>query len=318
MDHSGGMPATVARVKPSKLVASKMGAKALPRHFDVGMEITAVGDGATLSVGERTLTFIETRMLHWPDSMMTYVSPDKLLFSQDGFGMHLASSARFADEIDGVLLHEEAAKYYANILLLYSPLVLKTLGKFADLGVAIDVIAPDHGPIYRKDPGWILERYRVWAEQKPTMKAVIVYDTMWQSTAAMAKAIEEGLAAGGASTVVLPLAVRHRSDVMTELLDAGALVVGTPTMNGEMFPTVADFLTYARGLKPAHLVGAAFGSYGWGGGGAGKVATELEAMKVELVAEPLQVNYVPHEEDLARCRELGEAVAARLRKTCGE
>ncbi|MHC4200556.1 MAG: flavodoxin domain-containing protein, partial [Planctomycetota bacterium] len=163
------------------------------------------------------------------------------------------------------MLRQEAAKYYANILLPFSTLVTKLLARVTELGLDIALIAPDHGPVWRKDVAGIVERWGRWAEAAPTMKAAVVYDTMWQSTALMARAIADGLAAGGASAKLLPLSSSHRSDVATDVLDAGALLVGSPTMNNQMFPTVADCLTYLKGLKPKHLVGAAFGSYGWSG-----------------------------------------------------
>ena len=318
MDHSGGIPKTIGAVRPEKVIASVRGQKALEEHFRIGDVVTAVKDGETLSIGKRELTFIETPMLHWPDSMFTYVPLQKLLFSQDGFGMHLASSERFADEIDEAILEEEARKYYANILLPLSPLVLKLLEKVTAAGLEFDVIAPDHGPIYRKNLDWIVGRYAKWAEQKPTMKAVVVYDTMWESTAKMAHAIAEGLAAGGVVVKVFPLGTRHRSDAVTEILEAGALVVGTPTLNNGMFPTVSDFLTYVKGLKPKNLVGAAFGSYGWAAKGAGLVQEALEEIGVEIAGETVNCRYVPAEDDLARCRALGEEVAKKLGETCAQ
>ena len=316
MDHSGGLPQVVKAVKPKTLIASTMGQKALGRHFNLDCDVTPVKDGETVSIGKREFTFIETRMLHWPDSMFTYSASDKLLFSQDAFGMHLASSERFADQIDAATLDEEAARYYANILLPFSPLVLKLLEKVTAAGLAFDIIAPDHGPIYRKDLDWIVGRYAKWAEQKPTMKAVVVYDTMWHSTDRMAKAVAEGLTAGGASVKVMSLHTRHRSDAVTELLDAGALVVGSPTLNNQMFPSVADFLVYLKGLKPKNLVGAAFGSFGWSGEAPKLIQNELEAMKVLVAADPVTCNYVPKETDLAACRALGETVAKKLAELC--
>ena len=167
--------------------------------FPLDREITAVKDGETLSLGNRTLTFLETRMLHWPDSMFAYLNEEQLLFSQDAFGMHYASLERFDDEIDPAILAYEAATYYANILLPYSPLVLKLIEKVTAAGLSFKIIAPDHGPIWRKDIGGIIGRYAKWAAQKPTAKAVVVYATMWHSTEKMARAISEGLAAGGAA-----------------------------------------------------------------------------------------------------------------------
>ena len=317
MDHSGSLPAVIDAVKPEKVFASPMGAKALGAHFHMDQEIIAVKDGEQLDLGGVSLTFLETRMLHWPDSMVTYVADDKLLFSQDGFGMHLATSERFADQIPERKILEEGSKYYANILLPYSNLVTKLLGRVSDLGVEIDILCPDHGPIWRKDPGKILGLWGEWAAQKPTNKAVIVYDTMWGSTDLMGRAIGEAMQAEGVHVEVMPLKTCDRSAVVTQVLDAGALLVGTPTINNGMFPTVSDVLTYLKGLKPKNLVGAAFGSYGWSGEGAKQVNEILSDMKVEIVQEPLAVNYVPDDEALAGCRALGAAVADRLKEVVG-
>ncbi|MDD5748187.1 MAG: FprA family A-type flavoprotein [Actinomycetota bacterium] len=313
MDHSGSLPATLMAANPEKVFASEMGVKTLSKHFRLDREVNAVGDNETLEIGGVYLSFLETRMLHWPDSMMTYLVQDKLLFSQDGFGMHLASAERFADEITESILLEEGSKYFANILLPYAALVEKALDRVSSLGVPIDILAPDHGPIWRKDIGKILGLYAQWASQKPTPKAVIAYDTMWGSTKLMAEVIAEGIERGGCSVVVHPLSVSDRSEVMKDSLDAGALIVGTPTINNEMFPTVADFLTYAKGLRPKNKIGAAFGSYGWSGEGA-KVASEiLSGMKVELISEPIIANYVPDLRTIEKCRELGALVAERLK-----
>ena len=315
MDHSGSLPETIAALRPSRVLASKMGVRALAAHF--GLDgIEAVGTGDSLDLGNMKLDFLETRMLHWPDSMVSYLAADRLLFSQDGFGMHLASSERFADELDPAVLRQEAAKYYANILLPFSPLVTKLLATVAEMKLDIAFLCPDHGPTWRKGFD-ILGWYGRWAEQKPTRKAVVTYATMWNSTALMANSIADGLAEAGADVKVMPLGPAHRSDVITELLEAGALLVGSPTINNQMFPTMADFLCYARGLKPQNLVGQVFGSYGWSGEACKQMTAELAAMKVEPVGEPVRVNYVPGEAALAQCRALGLAVGKRLAESAG-
>lgn len=316
MDHTGCLMDTIAAVKPEKVFASPMGVKALSAHFHTDYPFSAVENGGTLSLGGVDFAFIETRMLHWPDSMVAYLPGKKLLFSQDGFGMHLASSERFADELDESVLRQEAARYYANILLPYSALVPKVLGMISELGLEIEVLAPDHGPIWRREIDRILGLYSRWAEQAPTKKAVIVYDTMWRSTEKMALAFGEGLAEGGASVRMLSLGTARRSDVITEMLDAGALLVGSPTLNNNMFPTVADVLCYMRGLKPKNLVGTAFGSYGWSGEGAGQVGDIFLSMGVELVGGPINVRYVPRGEALAECSARGLAIARRLDEMC--
>jgi flavorubredoxin len=312
MDHSGCLREVIEEIKPEKILASTMGVKALKAHFHMNREILAVKDGEGISLGNMTLSFIETRMLHWPDSMFSYLTEEELLFSQDAFGMHLAADERFADEISGEVLEFEAAKYYANILMPFSTLVANLLKKIESLGIEIKIIAPDHGPVWRKNPGKIMGFYSGWAAQKPTDKAVVVYDTMWESTAAMARAIGEGVTDGGAHAKIMPLKFFHRSDVATELLLAGALLVGSPTINNQMFPTVADILTYLKGLKPRNLIGAAFGSYGWSGEAVEQVEDMLRAMKVDLIGQSRKALYVPDDDALAQCRSLGMQIARKL------
>ncbi|MEI6633501.1 MAG: flavodoxin domain-containing protein [Chlamydiota bacterium] len=312
MDHSGCLPETIAAVKPDRVFASANGVKALADHFRLGPGLVAVKDGERMNLGGANLSFHETRMLHWPDSMFTWLPDDGLLFSQDAFGMHLASGERFDDELPPGLLEREAAKYYANILMPFSPLVAALLKKIPALGISPRIIAPDHGPIWRKDPAGIVARYAAWAARQSRRKAVIVYDTMWGATHRMARAIGEGVVAGGAEVKILPLGASHRSDAATELLDAGAFLVGSPTLNNGIFPTVADALCYLKGLKPRGLIGAAFGSYGWSGESVKILNELLRAMQVELVGEGVSARYVPGDETLAACAALGRSVAERL------
>lgn len=313
-DHSGCLPQVIERVKPSKVFASAVGVKTLGDILHDDYEIQAVREGETLSLGNMDLTFMETRMIHWPDSMFTYLAADGLLFSQDAFGMHLATFERFADELPADMLEYEAATYYANIVLPYSPVVLKALERVSAKGWAIRIIAPDHGPVWRKDLGFILERYQKWAAQKPANKAVVLYATMWHSTEMMARAIAEAMAQAGVQVKILSLNEVHRSEVIFELLDAGALIVGSSTLNNNMLPQMADVMTYIRGLKPAHLAGAVFGSFGWSGEAVKDLEAALREMKVDVVAESVSVKHVPGPDVLAKCHELGRVVASELAK----
>ena len=314
MDHSGALPKTIDAVKPTSIYASTVGVKALEAHFHMGADIVAVADGQQVDLGGEAVTFAETRMCHWPDSMVSYLHEDRLLFSQDGFGMHLATAERFADEIQPHVLEHEALKYYANILLPLSKFVVNTLDKLEGLGLPIEIVAPDHGPIYRteKDIEWILGSYRRWAAQEPTNRAVVVYDTMWGSTERMAHLIQEGLTQAGAEAQLMPARGCHRSDIATELLNCGALIIGTPTLNNTMFPTIADVLTYIRGLKPINKVAAAFGSFGWGGEAVKQVHDILVDMGLDVIGDGLKVKYVPDEPALAECRRLGTEIASRM------
>jgi flavorubredoxin len=317
MDHSGCLPEVIDLIKPEKVFASIIGVKTLKELFHDQHEIIPVKDGETLSLGNMELTFMETRMIHWPDSMFTYLAKDELLFSQDAFGMHLATLERFADEIPAATLEYEAATYYANIVLPYSPIVLKALEKVAASGLKIKIIAPDHGPIWRKDFGLIIELYKKWASQKPTAKAVVVYGTMWHSTEKMARAISEALAQAGVKVKLLSMNETHRSEVVYEVLEAGALIVGSPTLNNNILPQMADVMTYLKGLKPANLIGAAFGSYGWSGESVKHLEAMLKEMKVEIAAEAVSVKNVPDSGVLEKCHELGRTIAAELIKRTG-
>ncbi len=312
MDHSGGLARVMHRIGEDKPVyCSKAGHKNLTKHFQQKWNYHPVEDGGQLNLGKRNLVFMETRMVHWPDSMFTYAKEDKILFSSDGFGQHYAGLERFDDEIgDAIMPH--AKKYFANILLLYAPLILKLVQKVQAMGLPIDMILPDHGILWRKDPMKIVKAYVEWSEQKPKRKALVIYDTMWHSTQSMAEAIVEELGQQGVEARPMHLRTSHRSDILTEVVDAGALLIGSPTLNNNLFPTVSDILTYLKGLKPLNKVGAAFGSYGWSGEAVKLITKEMEEMKFKVVDPGVRVQFVPDQEALDACRELARKVAKEL------
>ena len=316
MDHSGLLPDMVKLIKPEKVFVSTMGAKALSAQFHWDVDVEVVKSGDRISLGESHITFLETRMLHWPDSMFSYLEEEKLLFSQDAFGMHLATDRLFADEREKDILEFEAATYYANILMPYSDLVLKLFDKVKDLGISPEIVAPDHGPIYRRkeDIEWIMTRYKEWAEQKPTKRVLVVYDTMWGSTEKMAYAIGEG-ASELVDVKVVPIQGSTRSDVAYEVLISGAVAFGAPTLNNNMFPSMADVLTYIKGLRPKNLLGAAFGSYGWSGESVEQIKKVMEEMGIKVIGE-VKSRYVPDEALLEECRGLGKKLAEELIKVC--
>lgn len=311
-DHSGGLPRVMHKIGEEKpLYCSKMGHKNLSSHFRENWNYQPVENGGELSIGKRTLQFLETRMLHWPDSMFTYSPDDKVLFSSDAFGQHYAGLERYDDEItEDIWPH--ALKYFANILTPFSPQLKKLLAKVQEMNLAVDIICPDHGIMWRKDPGAIINKYAEWAEQKPTRKAVVVFDTMWHSTEKMAETIVETLGQEGVDARLMRLRSCHRSDIITEIHEAGAVIVGSPTLNNNMFPTVADFLCYMKGLRPRNKVAAAFGSYGWSGESVAHITKELEAMKFQVVEPGVKSLFVPDDDALEACRELARQVAKAL------
>jgi flavorubredoxin len=313
MDHSGGLPAMMDLVKPEKLICSPMGQKAIIDHFhreDWPFEV--VKSGSEISLGKRTIQFLETRMLHWPDSMFSFVKEDGILFSSDAFGQHYATSERFDDQVDMSEVMHESAKYYANILYLYSPLIKKLLATVSSLNLDIKMIAPDHGVIWRTHLTKILEAYDHWSRNEAGKKVLVIYDSMWHSTESMAQAVETGLRETGVSTRLINLKVHHRSDVMTEVLGAKAVVLGSSTLNNGLLPRMAGFLMYMRGLKPTNKFGATFGSYGWSGEAVGLMNTALQDMRIDVIEEGLRMKYVPDEQKLKECVELGRRVGKRV------
>ncbi len=314
MDHSGSLPDMIDLIKPEKIFCSPMGHKALLSHFhreDWPYEIVKSGD--SISLGKKTVHFLETKMLHWPDSMFSYIPEDKLLISSDAFGQHWSTSERFDDEVDKPELMAHASKYYANILMIFSPNVRKLLEKVAEMGLEIDMIAPDHGLIWRENVGEILESYGRWARQEAKQKAVIVYDTMWKSTETMAKAIYKGLLEEGISIKMMDLKTNHRSDIVNEILDTKAVLFGSPTLNNGMLPSMADLLTYLKGLRPTGKIGAAFGSFGWSGEAVKHINGFMEKMKFDILDPGIKVKNVPIAEDLQKCVELGTKIGQAIK-----
>ena len=313
MDHTGSLPYIMEKVgKEKPIYCSSMGKKNLSRHFSEGFNFQVIKEGEDLSLGGKTLSFIETRMLHWPDSMFTYLKEDRILFSSDAFGQHYAGHEQF-DDVVGEKIMFHAKKYFANILLLYAPLILKLIDRVVEMGLDIDMICPDHGVLWR-NPSTIIDAYARWSRQEDLPdKAVVIYDTMWHSTEKMALAIADGLHEEGIDVRPMKLREYDRSDIMTEVCDAKAVVMGSPTLNNGIFPTVADFLTYMKGLKPQNKIAAAFGSFGWSGESVKILEKELVEMKFNLITPGLKHQYVPDEDALEKCVAFGRQIAAAIK-----
>ena len=315
MDHSGALPRMMELIKPEKLFCSPMGQKALTDHFhrdDWPFEV--VKTGGELSLGKRTVQFLETRMLHWPDSMFTYLKDEKILFSSDAFGEHYASSERFDDQVNLPVVMEHCAKYYANILYPYSQLVQKLLKTVADLQLDIKMIAPDHGIIWRNKVQTIIDVYDTWSAGKCADRALVIFNTMWHSTEKMAQAVMQGLADTGVPAALFNLDSCHRSDIMTEILGAKGVVLGSSTINNNLLPEMAGFVSYMKGLKPFDKIGAAFGSFGWSGEAVGLLTQVMTDLHFTLVDDPsIKHKYVPTQQALDQCVALGKRVGEAIK-----
>lgn len=312
-DHSGAFPTIMKLCPQAHVLCTQRAYESLKAHYEVDFNYTIVKTGTEISLGRRSLNFIEAPMLHWPDSMFTYIPEEALLLPNDAFGLHLASTARFDDEVDPCLLMDEAAKYYANILMPFGNLISKKLAEVQQAGLDIKTIAPSHGIIWRQNPGMIVEAYARWAEGKGKPGAIIAYDTMWHSTEKMARALMDGIVAGGCEAKLFKLSVSDGSDIIKEVLDARAILVGSPTINNYLLPAVSSFLDDLIGLRPKNKVGLAFGSYGWGGGAQKALEERLKAAKIELIEPGPTAKWVPATDDLERCYELGLQIAARIK-----
>ena len=318
-DHATALDRIMALAPAAVIYITDKGRKGLERFYDLGRwNIRVVKTGDTLKIGRRTLSFIETPMVHWPDSMMTYCQEDKVLFSQDAFGQHIASSARFDDQFvaDYSLaeLDDAVVDYYANILMPFGQVIKGKLAELGKMGLDIDMIAPDHGIIWRSDPQRVLSLYREMAEGKAKLRATIIYDTMWQSTALMADPIAEGVRSEGLECEIIKLRATPMSAAVKEFWKSRGALIGAPTLNNIMYPTVAEYLTHLRGLRPKNRLVGAFGSYGWGGGAVREAYEEFKRMGLEVFEPGLQMLYRPSLEDEVSCFEFGRQFAKRLRE----
>lgn len=302
MDHSGAIPRIMEVCKNAVIVTSApSGLKGLTAHYGNSYSYQAVKAGESISLGKRTLSFVPTPMLHWPDNMVTYCPEEKLLFSNDAFGQHYSSSQRFDDECPLSVVMDEAKKYYANIIMLYGKQAQGALK--AVEGLDIDMIAPSHGVIWRSHIKEILSAYREWSNNAPQTGAIVVFDSMWHSTEQIAKTITEAFIQKGIPVKFYDLKENHMSDIVPDVLTCKYIAVGSPTLNNGMLPTVAAFLCYLKGLSPKNRKAFAFGSYGWGGQSIGQVEEQLKACGFDICLDAIKIPYIPTKEQLEEITE---------------
>lgn len=303
-DHSGSFPAMVAACPQAEVVCNAKCKDALSRHYDTtGWKFRVVKEGETIDLGGRTLQFFDTVMCHWPESMVTYLVEEELLFSMDIFGQHYATYCRFDDEANMAEVMQEAKTYYANIVLLYAKPVAAAAKKL--LGLKLKMVAPSHGVIWRSHFQEILNAYLAWHVSKPTRKVVVFYSTMWQSTRQMAEAVVRGANELNVQVKLFDLKAVGDTELVTEIMDCAAFACGTPTLNQSLMPRMAAALTYLRGLKPAGKKAFTFGSFGWASKGAEEAQEYLKGFGCELLSAPIICRFAPDAETLKRCEEAG-------------
>ena len=312
MDHSGSISKILELSPNAKVITSTQGEKGLRRHYKKDWDFNVVKSGDTLSIGKRTLNFYHTPMVHWPDSMVTYIPEEKILLSNDAFGQHVASSERFDDEIGWEILREEAAKYYGNIVMPYGDQVKKALGSLSQLN--IDLICPGHGLIWRSYISKILEEYTKWANYDTKDKALIVYDSMWGSTEKIAYALQEGMGNVGLPVTMRNLKTNHISDIITDVTYSKLILIGSSTLNNGMLPSMGAFLTYIKGLRPRKRIGFAFGSFGWGGQAVREIEEVMQELKWDIPKESISFKYIPSNDELESAKEIGKSLGEYIIK----
>lgn len=316
VDHSGALPELMREIPDVPIYCTKKGEAIIRGHYHQDWHFVNVKTGDTLSLGETTLTFVEAPMLHWPDTMFTYMDGDGgILFSNDGFGQHFATESLYNDAVCRAELMCEAEKYYANILNPFSPMVTKKIRQILDMNLPLAMICPSHGVIWKDNPAQIVEKYLAWADAYQENQVTVVYDTMWQSTRKMADAITEGIREALPDTTVIVKNIAHndKNDVITEIFRSRAVLVGSPTINNGHTFAIAGLLEMVSGLKFKNKKAAAFGSYGWGGGAVRQIGTKLQEAGFELVNDGIAKLWVPDMPALADCVEFGREFARALR-----
>ena len=314
IDHSGALPELLREIPGTPIYCTKKGEAILRGHYHQDWNYVNVKTGDTLNIGKHTLTFIEAPMLHWPDTMFTYMSGDDILFSNDAFGQHYATESLFdtAANVNDVMY--EAEKYYANILNLYSPLVKKKIDQILAMNLPVDMICPSHGIIWKENPMQIVEKYIQWSNAYQENQITIAYDTMWQSTRKMAEAIAEGIRSVDNDVTLKIVNVAHddKNDVLTEMFHSKAVLIGSPTINYGISFAISGLLEMMKGLKMRNKKAAAFGSYGWSGDAVKIINNLLKEGGFELVDDGLAKLWVPDEQTIEECREYGRNFAKSL------
>lgn len=311
IDHSGALPELMREIPSTPIYCTKKGEAIIRGHYHEDWNFVTVKSGDTLSLGNTTLTFVEAPMLHWPDTMVTYMDSDQILFSNDIFGQHYASESLYDDAVEHADLMREAEKYYANIINLYSPLAARKINELLKHNLPIKMICPSHGVIWKTNPSAIVEQYLKWADAYQENQITIVYDTMWQSTRLMAEAIAQGIDEQDPDVTVkvMNASKDDKNDILTEIFQSKAVLVGSPTINYGYSFAIAGLLEMAKGLKFKKKKAATFGSYGWSGEAPKQIAAHLAEAGFEVVDEGVKLLWVPDEDGLKQCVEYGKRFA---------
>lgn len=317
LDHAGAV-SELAKICPkAKILATGQWIEGAKKYFGPNLPVQQVRTGDKITLGKNTLIFIEAPMLHWPDSMFTYLAEQKILMPNDAFGQHYATSQHFDDQVSEPVLMEEALRYYATILQPLSPLIVKMIAKIKEMQLGFKVIAPSHGVIWRKEPGEIVDAYQRWAEGEASQEAVIVYDTMWGSTEIIGRKIAEGIAKEDMPVSIVSLKENDPGDIITAIFKAKIVALGVPVLNNLPFPEMVKLFVFLKGLKPKNKTWALFGSYGWNKGILPQFGEEIKAAGFQMPLPVFETRFRPDPQEEQAAQEFGQALAKLMKEKNG-
>jgi anaerobic nitric oxide reductase flavorubredoxin len=315
IDHSGALAELMREIPDTPIYCTANGAKILKGHYHQDWNFVTVKTGDTLNIGESTLTFVEAPMLHWPDSMMTYMSGENILFSNDAFGQHYATESLYNDNVDNGELFAEAIKYYANILTPFSRFVTKKIDEVLGFNLPLDMICTSHGVIWKNDPAQIVKKYLEWASDYQENQITLIYDTMWESTRKMAEAIADGIKKSDPDvTVKLYNASKEdKNDIITEIFKSKAILLGSSTINNGFLYSIGGLLEMIKGLKFKNKKAAAFGSYGWSGEAVKQLSEKLKDAGFDVVNDGIRSLWIPDADEVGKLNDFGRNFVASLK-----
>ncbi|MGI6597328.1 MAG: anaerobic nitric oxide reductase flavorubredoxin [bacterium] len=314
VDHSGALPELMQEIPDTPIYCSANGVKSLKGHYHQDWNFVPVKTGDRLDIGDNKLVFVEAPLLHWPDSMFTYLAGDNILFSNDAFGQHYASEYMYNDLVDQSELFQEALKYYANILNPFSVLVKRKIDEVLAMDVPVNMICPSHGIIWRQDPLQIVNKYLQWSQAYQEDQITIIYDTMWNGTRRMAEAIAAGVrqADGNTNVKLYNAAKTDKNDVLSQIFKSKAIVVGSPTVNRSILASMVALMDMAKGLAFKNKKAAAFGTYGWSGESVQLLTARLKDAGFQVVNDGIREAWNPDSDGLARCQQFGQQFVGQL------
>lgn len=307
IDHSGALPELLREIPNTPIYCTQKGAQIIKGHYHKDWNFVTVKTGDTLDIGENKLIFVEAPMLHWPDSMFTYMTGENILFSNDAFGQHYATESLYNDKVDNAELYQEAMKYYANILTPFSPLVIRKIKEVLDFNLPVDLICTSHGVIWKENPAQIITKYMEWADNYKENQITIIYDTMWEATRKMAEAITRGIQKvdKGVTIKLMNAAKEDKNDIITEIFKSKAILLGSPTVNNRYLHSLGGILEMVKGLKFKKKKAAAFGSYGWSGESVKLLTEDLESAGFEVINPGYRSLWVPDDTEEEKLIEYG-------------